>query len=227
MILGNVCTRNCKFCSVPFGSPAPPDKREPEKLSRLTNELKISYLVITSVTRDDLPFGGAAHFRDTVLEIRKNNPHAAFELLTPDFAGCQDDAINIIVEALPFVFSHNIETVEELFPKARPQGSYKRSLELLQKFAERFPDVPLKSSFMLGLGETDAQIEKLLRDLKNCGAQRLAMGQYLKSSKSSLDVEEFITPEKFSYWRSLSLDMGFESVQASPFTRSSYMAESM
>ncbi|WP_094759116.1 lipoyl synthase [Sedimentisphaera salicampi] len=227
LILGNICTRNCKFCSVPSGSPAPPDPQEPKKLSKLTSELEIIYLVITSVTRDDLPCGGAAHYRDTVLEIRKNNPNTSFELLTPDFAGCSDKALDVLAEALPFVYSHNIETVEELFPKARPQGSYKRSLELLNKFSEKFPEVPLKSSLMLGLGETDLQVEKLLRDLRSCGVQRVAMGQYLKPSKSSLDVQEFITPEKFSYLRNLSLDMGFEAVQASPFTRSSYMAESM
>ena len=227
LILGDICTRNCRFCAVKDCKPLMPDSTEPSKVAMLTKKMGIRYLVITSVTRDDLPDGGATHFRDVVLETRKENPETRFELLTPDFNNVQDEAIEILSYALPFVFSHNIETVEEIFPIARPKGDYNLSLLLLKKFKEKFPEVPVKSSFMLGLGETDGQVNNEIVDLFKMGVDTLAIGQYLKSSKNAINVADFIHPDKFDFWRQYSLKLGFKSVQSSPFTRSSYHAESM
>jgi len=225
LILGNICTRNCGFCSVAHGRPEPPDPTEPKRVSDMARQMKLKYLVLTSVDRDDLPDGGASHFRDVVDRCRVDDPDMKFELLTPDFKGCQDRAIEILAEALPFVFGHNIETVPSLYARARPGSDYTRSLDLLKKAKLAYPDTPVKSSMMLGLGETDEEVVRCLKDLLDIGCDRIALGQYLKPSKGSLDVIEYIEPERFNDWAKRAKQMGFDWVMSSPFTRSSYHAE--
>ena len=225
LILGNICTRNCKFCSVPKGKPNPPDPEEPMRLAQMTRQLGLKYLVITSVDRDDLPDGGASHFRDCINTVRQNCPDAKFEILTPDFRNCQQQALEILRDALPFVFAHNIETVPSLYKIARAGGNYQASLNLLKMAKENFPEIQTKSSIMLGLGETDEEVEQVLKDLRNVGCDRITIGQYLRPSKDSLPVVEFVTPEKFDYWKQKAVELGFSWVMASPFTRSSYFAE--
>lgn len=225
LILGNICTRNCKFCSVPKGLPVPPDKTEPQRIARLAKQLKIKYLVITSVTRDDLPDGGASHFRDCINAARQQNKDIKFELLVPDFKHCQTKALEILSAALPFVFGHNVETVPRLYETARSGADYGDSLKLLETAKKLLPQTTTKSSIMLGLGETDDEIEQVLKDLRSANCDRLAIGQYLKPSKDSLDVVEYIQPEKFDYWADRAKRLGFSWVMSSPFTRSSYYAE--
>jgi lipoic acid synthetase len=225
LILGNICTRNCRFCSVGTGKPTPPDPTEPERLAEMAGKMNLRYLVITSVNRDDLPDGGAEHFRDCILEVRRQRPAMRFEILTPDFRGCQVEALDILEEALPFVFAHNVETVPSLYPKARGVGDYALSLHLLDAAKHRYGMVQTKSSLMLGLGETDAEVMQVLRDLRGVGCDRVTIGQYLRPSKNSLDVVEYIRPEEFARWKDRAMDIGFSWVQSSPFARSSYFAE--
>ena len=225
LILGSVCTRNCKFCSVTKGKPKPPDPTEPQRLAEMAKQLGLKYLVITSVNRDDLPDGGAGHFRDCVNKVRWQCPDMKFEILTPDFHNCQAAALKILANALPFVFAHNIETVPSLYPLARAGGDYQRSLNLLKTAKESYDSIQTKSSIMLGLGETDAQVEQVLKDLRNIGCDRITIGQYLKPSKDSLEVVEYIPPEKFNWWKQKATDLGFSWVLSSPFARSSYFAE--
>jgi len=225
LILGNICTRNCKFCSVATGQPAPPDGSEPARIAQMAQEMKLKYLVITSVTRDDLPDGGASHFRDCINTTRRLCPDMRFEILTPDFKGCQIQAIEILADALPFVFAHNIETVPSLYPTARSGGNYQKSLKLLKTAKEKFKNIPIKSSLMLGLGESDSEITKVLEDLRDAGCSRITIGQYLKPSKNSLEVIEYIPPEKFDRWKQKAKNIGFQWVMSSAFSRSSYFAE--
>jgi lipoic acid synthetase len=225
LILGTVCTRNCPFCSVAHGTPAPPDSGEPMRIATLSKELGLRYLVITSVDRDDLPDGGASQFRDVVSECRKMNPSMRFELLVPDFKGVQEKALDLLDPIQPFVFGHNVETVAELYPTARPGGDYKRSLRLLSMARRRWPDLPIKSSVMLGLGETEEQVRRVLGDLRENGCNRLCMGQYLKPTKQSLPVKNFIHPDEFAKWGEEAKAMGFDWVLSEPFARSSYHAE--
>ena len=225
LILGSICTRNCRFCSVGHGKPLPPDPTEPQRVAELAKTLQLKYLVITSVDRDDLPDGGAAHFRDVIQTGRKELPDLEFELLVPDFKDCRDEAIEILSEAKPFVFGHNVETVPALYKTARPGGVYQRSLDLLKKAKEKWPEQDTKSSLMLGLGESDNEIHQVLEDLRAVGCDRVSLGQYLKPDKNSLDVAQFVTPEKFDFWAAIARSMGFTWVMSSPFTRSSYHAE--
>ncbi len=254
LILGNICTRNCKFCSVATGKPDPPDPTEPARIAEMAEQMGTKYLVITSVDRDDLPDGGAGHFRNCINEVRNRCPDVnpvrhsqekkigisnkeklcqypdlsngiKFELLTPDFHNCQAQAIEILADALPFVFAHNIETVPSLYRKARAGGNYQRSLNLLKMAKEIYRNTPTKSSIMLGLGETDAEVEQVLRDLRNVGCDRITIGQYLKPSKDSLEVVEYISPAKFNWWKQKATSLGFFWVMSSPFARSSYFAE--
>jgi len=187
--------------------------------------MQLKYLVITSVDRDDLPDGGASHFRDCINYVRQQNHDMKFEILTPDFHNCQTEAINILKDALPFVFAHNIETVPSLYPVARAGGDYQRSLNLLKTAKQELNGVQTKSSIMLGLGETDAEIEQALKDLRNAGCDRITIGQYLRPSKNSLEVVEYVSPEKFDFWKLRAIDLGFSWVISSPFARSSYFAE--
>jgi lipoic acid synthetase len=225
LILGNICTRNCKFCSVAKGKPEPPDPTELTRLAEMAKRMNLKYLVITSVNRDDLPDGGANHFRLCVETVRRSCPDMKFELLLPDFLNCQNQAVSILCPSLPFVFAHNVETVPSLYRLARSGGNYERSLNLLRLAKEIYKDVQTKSSIMLGLGETDDEVERVLKDLRNVGCDRLTIGQYLKPSRDSLDVVEYIPPEKFDEWKQKAMDLGFSWVCASPFARSSYLAE--
>jgi lipoic acid synthetase len=233
LILGNICTRNCKFCSVTKGMPLPPDKTEPQRVAELAKELNLKYLVITSVTRDDLPDGGAAQFRDCLNITRQQNKDIKFELLVPDFKNCQKQALEILSESLPlaavhrngFVFGHNLETVPRLYQTARSGANYQTSLKLLEMAKKLLPNILTKSAIMLGLGETDDEVEQVLKDLRTVNCNRIAIGQYLKPSKKSLDVVEYIHPEKFDYWATRAKQLGFNWVMSSPFTRSSYNAD--
>jgi lipoic acid synthetase len=225
LILGNICTRNCKFCSVGSGKPEPPDLTEPGRVAEMARQMKLKYLVITSVDRDDLPDGGAGHFRDCILESRKVNPDLKFEILTPDFKNCQDSAVEILADALPFVFAHNVETVPALYKIARSGGDYQTSLDLLLRIKDNFPDIPTKTSIMLGLGESESQVDQVLKDLRGVGCERLTIGQYLRPTKESLEVAEYVTPEKFDQWKERAKELGFSWVISSPFARSSYFAE--
>ncbi len=225
LILGNVCTRNCKFCSVPCGRPSAPDPAEPLHLAEMAKKMRLKYLVITSVNRDDLPDGGAGHFRNCIQKVREQCTDVQFEILTPDFRNCQPEAIEILKGALPFVFAHNVETVPSLYPKARAGGNYQRSLGLLRMAKEQFQNSRTKSSIMLGLGETDPQVEQVLTDLRHVGCDSLTIGQYLKPSKSLLEVVEYVPPVKFDWWKQRAIELGFSWVICEPFARSSYLAE--
>jgi len=225
LILGNVCTRNCRFCSVAAGAPLPPDKSEPVRVAEMAGRMGLKYLVITSVDRDDLSDGGAGQFRDCITAVRKQFPEMRFEILTPDFRDCQRRALEILRECLPFVFAHNVETVPSLYSIARPGGNYERSLKLLEKAKDNFAGTQTKSSIMLGLGESDEEVTGVLKDLRSVGCDRITIGQYLRPSKESLEVAEYVRPEKFAWWGQKAFELGFEWVQSSPFSRSSYLAE--
>jgi lipoic acid synthetase len=225
LILGNVCTRKCGFCSVATGRPQPPDPAEPARLAELARRMDIRYLVVTSVNRDDLPDGGARHFRDCIHEVRRQCPATRFEILTPDFKDHQEQALEILRDALPFVFAHNVETVPSLYPVARAGGNYERSLRLLRLAKDRYAGLQTKSSIMLGLGETDAEIEQVLEDLRAAGCDRLTIGQYLRPSKESLEVVQYVPPETFAGWKKRAMEIGFVWVLSAPFARSSYFAE--
>jgi lipoic acid synthetase len=225
LILGNICTRNCRFCSVPLGKPQPPDPTEPSRLAEMAQRMRLKYLVITSVNRDDLPDGGAGHFRDCIIEVRRRCPEMRFEILTPDFRNCQEKALEILGESLPFVFAHNVETVPSLYSIARTGGNYQRSLNLLKMAHTTYQNVPIKSSIMLGLGETGAEVEQVLSDMRQVGCDRITIGQYLKPSKQALEVVEYISPAKFDWWKQKAMELGFSWVMSSPFARSSYFAE--
>ncbi len=225
LILGNICTRNCRFCSVPHGKPEPPDPTEPQRLAEMAERMKIQYLVITSVDRDDLTDGGASHFAACISAVRSRRPGTQFEILTPDFRGAEDKALETLDKVRPFVFGHNIETVRRLYPVARSGGDYDRSLSLLKRARAAWPQLQTKSAFMVGLGESDAEVEQTLNDLRAANVDRVAIGQYLRPDKNSLPVAAYIQPEKFDDYRRKALAMGFKWVMASPFTRSSYLAE--
>ena len=225
LILGNICTRSCRFCSVATGKPAPPDPTEPDRIAEMAKQMGLKYLVITSVDRDDLPDGGAIHFRDCIKKVRRRCPEMKFEILTPHFRNCQARAIEILADALPFVFAHNVETVPSLYPIARAGGDYELSLNLLRMAKESYDGIPTKSSIMLGLGETDAEVQQVLKDLRKVGCDKITIGQYLKPSKNSLEVVEYIRPEKFDFWKNRAVELGFLSAMSSPFARSSYFAE--
>jgi lipoyl synthase len=226
LILGPVCTRNCRFCSVSHGRPAPPDPSEPGRVAEMAARLEIQYLVITSVSRDDLADGGAGHFAECVQAVRQSRPATQFELLVPDFRDCQALALACLGQVLPFVFAHNVETVPGIYPVARQGSDYRRSLNLLSLAKQSLPGVQTKSSIMLGLGETEEQVEQVLRDLREAGCDRLTIGQYLRPSKDSLEVVEYVTPARFDQWGRRAADIGFSWVLSAPYARSSYLAES-
>jgi lipoic acid synthetase len=191
----------------------------------MASEMGLKYLVITSVNRDDLPDGGAAHFRDCINCVRSQCPQMQFEILTPDFRHCQDEAVEILRDALPFVFGHNVETVPSLYSKARPGADYEESLNLLKLAKESCEGTPTKSSIMLGLGESDEEIEQVLKDLRDVGCDRITIGQYLKPSPDSLEVVEYVHPDKFDEWKRRAAELGFSWIISSPYARSSYFAE--
>jgi len=227
MIMGDRCTRNCGFCSVTPGLPAALDAAEPERVAEAAAALGLNYVVITSVTRDDLPDGGAAHFAATIRAIRKALPSAKIEVLTPDFQG-EWDALGIVLEACPDVFNHNIETVKRLYDIVRPRADYQRSLEV-HRIATRMlrPVMKTKSGVMLGLGETVDEVREVLRDIREAGCDLLTVGQYLRPSKKNLPVVEYIHPDVFEALKLYALGLGFEFVAAGPLVRSSMNAEEM
>ena len=224
LILGNTCTRNCGFCSVPKGRPKSPDADEPARIAEMVKRLGLKYLVITSVNRDDLPDGGAGQFRDCIGHIRKQCPDTRVEILVPDFKDCQETALSVLRQSVPDVFAHNVETVPSLYPAARKGGEYRISLDLLRLAKERL-NVPTKSSIMLGLGETDIEVEQTLKDLRTVRCDRITIGQYLKPHRDYLDVIEYVTPEKFDFWGRRAAELGFSHAQSEPFARSSYRAD--
>ena len=228
MILGNRCTRGCGFCSVPKGNPEKHDMRldpsEPANVARMAREMALRYVVITSVNRDDLPDGGSRHFADTVLAVREALPEARVEVLTPDFCG-DLNAVACVLDARPHVFNHNMETVPRLYARVRPQADYRQSLAVLA-FARRYsPGVLTKSGFMVGLGETEAEVQELLADLRAAGTDVATIGQYLQPTRRNLPVAAYIAPGQFAAYRDYGLSLGFRMVFSGPLVRSSYMAD--
>jgi lipoic acid synthetase len=225
MILGNLCTRGCGFCSVPKSRhPGALDPQEPANVARMAAQMKLRYIVITSVNRDDLADGGSAHFASTVEEVRRALPEARVEVLTPDFLG-DLDAVARVLDAAPHVFNHNMETVPRLYKRVRPQANYRQSLEVL-RFAKQYrPESLTKSGLMVGLGESPAEVESLLRDLRESQVDVATLGQYLQPTRRNLRVEEYISPEQFDAYRDYGLSIGFKMVFSGPLVRSSYMAD--
>jgi len=228
MILGNWCTRRCGFCSVPKGNPAKHDMRldaeEPANVARMAAEMQLKYVVITSVNRDDLEDGGSQHFAETVREVRRALPQARVEVLTPDFCG-DHDAVARVLDAGPHVFNHNMETIQRLYSRVRPQANYKQSLEVLAFARRHSPAVLTKSGFMVGLGETADEVRPLLRDLRMVGTDVATIGQYLQPTRRNLAVTAFIEPRQFDEYRDYGLALGFKAVFSGPLVRSSYMAD--
>lgn len=224
MILGNVCTRNCGFCGVSHGEPEVVDEAEPTRVAEAAKKMGLRYVVVTSVTRDDLPDGGASVFAETIRQVKAMLPDALVEVLVPDFGG-DPDALRVVMNAGPFVLNHNVETVPRLYPAVRPQADYQRSLRLLETAKLMGTSVYTKSGFMVGLGESKAEVEAMLRDLRNVGCDIVTIGQYLRPSRSNLPVVEYVHPSVFEEYRSVGEAMGFRYVASGPFVRSSYHAE--
>lgn len=225
MILGDVCTRNCKFCAVKHGIPLIVDKNEPERLGKAVSELGLKYVVVTSVTRDDLKDYGAGQFVDVVIEIRSNIPNIIIEILTPDFKG-KEDCVEQVVWSKPDVFGHNLETVPSLYENVRQEADYRTSLNLLGMIKEFDSNIVTKSGIMLGLGESKEEVLRVMDDLSSVGCDLLTLGQYLSPSKNHFPVKEFITLKTFEEYKKLAEDKGFI-VASAPFVRSSYKADEL
>ena len=225
MIMGQICTRRCPFCDVAHGRPKPLDTSEPDHLADTISKMALKYVVITSVDRDDLRDGGAMHFKDCIDAIRQKTPKVKIEILTPDFRGRVEKALNIFQDCPPDVFNHNLETVPSLYPKVRPGSDYKQSLELLKNFKEKHPSVKTKSGLMLGVGETQKQVIDVLKDLRKHKVDMLTLGQYLQPSRHHLAVEEYISPEQFEHYKTIANELGFLQVASGPMVRSSYHAD--
>ena len=226
MILGDICTRDCRFCAVKHGTPQALDDLEPVKIAKAVKEMNLKYVVITSVTRDDLGDGGASHFAKVIDKVRKSNGDIKIEVLTPDFDG-DTSALKIVLDKKPDVFNHNIETVERLSEQIRTTATYKKSLEVLKNVAEIGEGVAIKSGLMVGLGETDKEVESTIKDLYDAGVSILTIGQYLPPTSKHWPLERYVHPDKFEEWRLFALNLGFKSVASAPLVRSSYHAELM
>jgi lipoic acid synthetase len=224
MILGDICTRTCRFCTVPKGRPEPLDDREPEHVAEAAARLGLRHVVVTSVDRDDLPDQGAGHFAATIAALRARLPEAVVEVLTPDFRGVHE-LVDVVADAEPDIFNHNLESVPRLYARVRPGAGYERSLELLRRVKERHPRQFTKSGLMLGLGEGAAELDEVLRDLRAAGVDILTLGQYLRPSLAQLPVERFVPPEEFAAWEKRGRELGFRAVASGPFVRSSYNAD--
>ena len=224
LLLGDVCTRACGFCDIATGRPRPLDPLEPARVSAAARELRLSFVVLTSVDRDDLPDGGAAHFAAAIAALRRLDPAPGVEVLTPDFRG-RFDSLRVVVDARPDVFNHNVETVGRLYPTVRRGASLDRSLGLLAAAKILDPALPTKSGLMLGLGETEAEVRELLGRLRDAGVEIVTIGQYLRPSRENLPVVEYVRPEVFERHREAGERMGFRHVFSGPFVRSSYRAE--
>jgi len=226
MILGNICTRTCGFCSVPQGAPGLLDPDEPFQVAEMAASMDLRYVVITSVNRDDLPDGGSAHFAETIRRVKRALPNAKVEVLTPDFCG-DFEAVARVLDAGPDVFNHNMETVRRLYRRVRPQADYKQSLDVLACARKLAPEVMTKSGLMAGLGERPEEVRQLLDDLREAGAGVATIGQYLQPTRRRLPVAEFVPPARFDEYREYGESIGFRAVFSGPLVRSSYMAESL
>ncbi|MEW6425624.1 MAG: lipoyl synthase [Bacillota bacterium] len=223
LIMGRYCTRNCSFCAVEKGDPEPLDPEEPERVARAVERLGLRHAVVTSVTRDDLPDGGAGHFGSCISAIRKRVPGVVVEVLTPDFGG-NFESVDWVTAQRPDIFNHNLETVPRLYPGVRPQANYSRSLEVLERVKAKDPSVYTKSGLMVGLGETFGEIKDVLYDLRSVGCDIVTIGQYLRPSPAHTEVVEFVEPALFQEYTALGEKMGFKYIAAAPFVRSSYNA---
>lgn len=226
MILGNICTRNCKFCAVEKGKPLPLDPEEPRHIAQAAKHLNLKHIVITSVTRDDLPDGGAKHFAQTIREVKKILPKSTVEVLIPDFKGLWE-VLQIVIDAHPEVINHNIETVDRLYKLVRPKAVYKCSLELLRQIKIRDKNIISKSGIMVGLGEEKDEVIKAMKDLREVDCDILTIGQYLKPSPHHLKVSNYIHPDEFEAYRNIGMSLGFKYVASAPLVRSSYHAGEM
>lgn len=225
MIMGSICTRRCPFCDVAHGRPHSLDTDEPYNLASTIAAMGMKYVVITSVDRDDLRDGGAQHFVNCITQIRQVNPGIQIEILTPDFRGRMERALDIMSKAPPDVFNHNLETVPRLYREVRPGSDYQYSLNLIKRFGEMYPDIPTKSGLMLGLGEQLDEVQQVMQDLKEHGCNMLTLGQYLQPTLNHLPVKHFVTPEQFDRLAIIGKKMGFDHVASGPMVRSSYHAD--
>ncbi|WP_334109052.1 lipoyl synthase [Methylobacillus sp.] len=225
MILGDLCTRRCPFCDVPHGRPQPPDPLEPIHLAEAIRSLRLNYVVITSVDRDDLRDGGARHFLECVKAIRSTSPDTKMELLVPDFRGRLNTALDLLKQSPPEVLNHNLETVPRLYKQVRPGADYLHSLQLLELFKRRNPSVLTKSGLMVGLGETEEEIINVMKDLRHHQVDMLTIGQYLQPTEFHLPVQQFVSPEQFSIYTAKAYELGFTHAACGPMVRSSYHAD--
>lgn len=226
LILGKVCTRHCRFCNIVDGRPSPVDEGEAERLAEAAVRMKLSFVVITSVTRDDLPDGGASHFARCLEVLHRRLPEAGVEVLIPDFQG-DDEALATVLAAKPSILNHNLETVPRLYEAVRPEARFDRSLRLLARSRELAPEIETKSGLMLGLGEEAAELESVLGELRSVGCRRLTLGQYLPPSGEHAPLHRYVSPEEFEGWKLRCKALGFTHVESSPLVRSSYHARSM
>ncbi len=226
MILGDRCTRNCSFCAVESSKPFPPDPHEPERVADAAHELGLKYVVITSVTRDDLPDGGAGHFAGTIQAVRNKINAINIKVLTPDFKG-DPEALRTVLDAGPDVFNHNVETVPRLYSAVRPMADYRTSINIIKTAKQLFPDMKTKSGIMLGLGERGPEVLAVMNDLRDVDCDFLTIGQYLRPRRVNIPVVEYISPEVFEEYRMKGIEMGFRAVASSPLTRSSMDAGKM
>jgi len=226
LILGSVCTRNCAYCAIEknVASPPPPDRDEPRRIAEASAAMNLKYVVLTSVTRDDLPDGGAKHFAETVTALKNRIEKVKVEVLTPDFNGSRS-SLKTIAASRPDVFNHNLETVRRLFPALRPVASYSQSLAVLKEFSQLAPDIPTKSGLMVGLGENAGDMERSLEDLRKNGVSLLTIGQYLQPTSLHMPVVRYVEPIEFENWEIMALKMGFAGVASGPLVRSSFHAE--
>lgn len=225
MIMGKICTRRCPFCDVAHGRPEPLDENEPANLAKTIKAMELSYVVLTSVDRDDLRDGGAGHFASCIQQINKESANTRIEILVPDFRGRLDKALEILTRTPPVVFNHNLETVPRLYKKARPGADYRNSLELLKLYKASCPDIQTKSGLMVGLGETDEEILEVMKDLREHNCDMLTLGQYLQPGQYHLPVERYVRPERFEQFAREGEAMGFRHVASGPMVRSSYHAD--
>jgi len=222
MLLGDICTRNCRFCAVTSGNPGPVDFSEPVRVANAVKALNLKYAVVTSVTRDDLADGGAFIFAETIRQIRIKKPDCRVEVLIPDFKG-SETALHTVLEAQPDVLNHNVETVPGLYSRVRPQADYRQSLEVLKRAADHGSKT--KSGIMVGIGETDSQVYNVMKDLLSVNCKMLTIGQYLQPSKDHVPIERFVTPEEFDEFKRIGLELGFDHIESGPLVRSSYHAD--
>ena len=225
MIMGDICTRRCPFCDVGHGRPNALDPDEPKNLAQAIADMRLKYVVITSVDRDDLRDGGAQHFADCLREIRKLSPNIQLETLVPDYRGRMDIALDITASEPPDVFNHNLETVPRLYKSSRPGSDFEWSLDLLEKFKQRVPGVPTKSGLMLGLGETDEEVIEVMHRMREHDIDMLTLGQYLQPSRNHLPVQRFVHPDTFAWFAEEGMKMGFKNIASGPLVRSSYHAD--